>query len=99
MGRVGNFKRRMNFFSKKFLSACIGFFLAIAPIFLALLGVHKFFSFNFPLREYVFALPFPPISFVIVPMFIVSSRNAPSQGVADFDTTEADDRSRLQQHF
>ena len=73
--------------------------MAIAPILLALLGVHKFFSFNFPLREYVFALPFPPISFVIVPMFIVSSRNAPPQGVADFDTTEADDRSRPQQHF
>ena len=38
-------------------------------IFLGLIGVHEFFSFNFPLREYFFgtsAAPPRPISFLMV---------------------------------
>ena len=38
-------------------------------IFLALIDVHEFFSFNFPLREYFFCTslaPLPPISFLMV---------------------------------
>ena len=36
-------------------------------IFLGLIGVQEFFSFNFPLREYFFVLhPLPPISFLMV---------------------------------
>ena len=38
-------------------------------MFLGLIGVHEFFSFNFPLREYFFVLrppPLPPISFLMV---------------------------------
>ena len=39
-------------------------------IFLGLIGVQEFFSFNFPLREYFFCTspppPLPPISFLMV---------------------------------
>ena len=37
-------------------------------IFLGLIGVQEFFSFNFPLREYFFCTspPPPPISFLMV---------------------------------
>ena len=92
MGRVGNFKRRMNFlFSNKYFPAYLGFFLAIAPIFLALLGVHKFRIF--------FGTSPPSHKFSNCPNVhcVVTQRSSP--GAADYDTTAADDHSRRQQHF
>ena len=97
-GGWGILKGAWIFFQKIFPSL-YSFFFGNCTNILALLGVHEFFSSNFPLHEYFFALPLPPISFLIVPMFIVSSRNVPPQGVANYDTTAADDRSRPQQHF
>ena len=35
-------------------------------IFVGLIAVHEFFSFNFPLREYFFVLRSPAISFLMV---------------------------------
>ena len=47
---------------------CMIFFRPQHEYFLGVIGVHKFFSFNFPLREYFSVLrpPPPPISFLMV---------------------------------
>ena len=44
------------------------FFRPLREYLLALLGVHEYFSFNFPLREYIFFCtppPLPPKSFLM----------------------------------
>ena len=68
MGEGGEFSSRRNFFSLS--NSLYEFFLGHSMnIFLGLIGVHEFFSFNFPLREYFFctsnAAP-PPISLLMV---------------------------------
>ena len=66
-GREGNFRAAGIFL----LSNCLNeFFLGHSMnIFLGLIGVHEFFSFNFTLRGYFFCTlpPPPPISFLMVP--------------------------------
>ena len=60
-GGLGNFRAAGIFFRYQIL--CMNFFRPLHEYFLALTGVHEFFSFNFPLREYIFlyfARPPPP---------------------------------------
>ena len=53
MGGKGIFEPREFFF--RYQIPCMNFFLGHSMnIFLGLIGVHEFFSFNFPLREYFF---------------------------------------------
>ena len=72
MGEGRNFRAAGNFF--RYQIPCMKFFLGHSMnIFLGLIGVQEFFSFNFPLREYFFCTspppptpPLPPISFLMV---------------------------------
>ena len=62
MGREGNFRAAGFFF--RYQIPCMNFFRPQHEYFLGLIGVQKFFSFNFPLREYFFLYfarpPSPP---------------------------------------
>ena len=52
MGGVGNFAAAGIFF--RYQIPCMNFFRPYHEYFLGLIGVHEFFPFNFPLREYFF---------------------------------------------
>ena len=60
-GDGGEFSSRMIFFFV--IIFLVRFFLAITWIFLGLIGVHEFFSFNFPLREYFFCTSPAPLPY------------------------------------
>ena len=68
MGGEGNFRAAGIFFSSS--NSLYEFFLGYSMnIFLGLIGVQEFFSFNFPLREFFFGTSPPPppsISFLMV---------------------------------
>ena len=57
-GGVGNFGAAGIFF--RYQIPCMNFFRPYHEYFLGLIGVHKFFPFNFPLREYFFLYFTPP---------------------------------------
>ena len=68
-GGEGNFRAAGIFF--RYQIPCMNFFRPYHEYFLGLIGVHEFFLFNFPLREYFFCTsPAPPpplpISFLMV---------------------------------
>ena len=60
----------------------MNFFRPKHEYFLGLIGVHDFFSFNFPLRQYFFVLraPPPPISFLMVRPLIVGGERKGGEG-------------------
>ena len=66
----GIFELQEFFFVIKFFAWIL--FRPLHEYFLGLIGVHEFFSFNFPLREYFFCTsPPPPLSFLMVrPLYI-----------------------------
>ena len=65
-GGEGNFRAAGIFF--RYQVPCMNFLGQSMNIFLGLIGVYEFFSFNFPLHEYFFCTspPPPPISFLMV---------------------------------
>ena len=56
---MGNFSAALRIFSLAFL--LYDFFRPVHEYFLGLLGMHEFFSFNFPLQEFFLVIrPLPP---------------------------------------
>ena len=80
----GNFPAAGIFF--RYQIPCMNFFRPKHEYFLGLIGVHDFFSFNFPLRQYFFVLrpqpppPAPPISFLMVRSLIVGGERKGGEG-------------------
>ena len=74
-GRGSNFRAAGIFF--RYQIPCMNFFRPYHEYFLGLIGVQEFFSFNFPLREYIyfFVLRPPPISFLMVRPLLLSVRS------------------------
>ena len=80
---VGNFRAVGIFF--RYQIPCMNFFLGHGMnIFLGLIGVHEFFSFDFPLREYFFVVRPSPRKFSNGPSFNgLNSLVTPATGEVD----------------